>query len=115
MHCHCGRVLAGAGLWPRQPLVEPIKPPPPSCRSPNLDISPHGGQSTNTEVGQDATTVPVHPVTTTVMALSNDPNYKKLEEWYKANADSLNMRDMFAAEPDRFIRFRLEEKLFTSV
>lgn len=48
------------------------------------------------------------------MALSNDPNYKKLEEWYKANAGSLNMRDMFAAEPDRFIRFRLEEKLFTS-
>ncbi|XP_056906770.1 glucose-6-phosphate isomerase a [Takifugu flavidus] len=39
------------------------------------------------------------------MALSNDPEYRKLKQWYKANAGSLNMRDMFAAEPDRFSRF----------
>lgn len=48
------------------------------------------------------------------MALSNDPNYKKLEEWYKTQAGSLNMRDMFAADRDRFIKFRLAE-LSTSV
>uniref|UniRef100_H2S2N6 Glucose-6-phosphate isomerase n=1 Tax=Takifugu rubripes TaxID=31033 RepID=H2S2N6_TAKRU len=39
------------------------------------------------------------------MALSNDPEYRKLQQWYKANAGSLNMRDMFAAEQDRFSRF----------
>lgn len=48
------------------------------------------------------------------MALSNDPNYQKLQEWYRANASSLNMREMFAAEPDRFSRFRWEETLLTS-
>ncbi|KAG7218061.1 hypothetical protein INR49_020650 [Caranx melampygus] len=32
---------------------------------------------------------------TTAMALTNDPNYQKLEQWYKANAGSLNMREMF--------------------
>lgn len=63
---------------------------------------------TTAEVGEHAANIPVNPVTTT-MALNNDTNYKKLEEWYKANAGSLNMRDMFAADRDRFIRFRLEE------
>lgn len=60
--------------------------------------------------------LPVLPVTTTttIMALSNDPNYQKLQEWYRANASSLNMREMFAAEPDRFSRFRWEETLLTS-
>lgn len=43
------------------------------------------------------------------MALNNDPNYRKLEDWYKANAGSLNMRDMFDADLDRFSKFRLEE------
>lgn len=49
------------------------------------------------------------------MALTDDPQYKDLQAWYKANAGSLNMRDMFAAEQDRFSRFRWEETLFTSV
>lgn len=50
------------------------------------------------------------------MALSNDPNYKKLEEWYKANGGSLKMRDLFATDQDRFSTFRLEEGFFfTSV
>lgn len=39
------------------------------------------------------------------MALSNDPNFKKLEQWYKANAGNLNMRDMFDSDPDRFNKF----------
>ncbi|KAG8012980.1 Glucose-6-phosphate isomerase [Nibea albiflora] len=39
------------------------------------------------------------------MALTNDPAYKKLEQWYKAHAGSLNMRAMFESEPDRFSRF----------
>uniref|UniRef100_A0A671TGH4 Glucose-6-phosphate isomerase n=1 Tax=Sparus aurata TaxID=8175 RepID=A0A671TGH4_SPAAU len=39
------------------------------------------------------------------MALTNDPNYKKLEQWYKANAGSLNMRDMFEEDKDRFNKF----------
>lgn len=40
------------------------------------------------------------------MALTNDPNYQKLEQWYRANAGTLNMRDMFDSDPDRFDRFR---------
>ena len=40
------------------------------------------------------------------MALTSDPNYKKLEQWYKANAGSLNMRAMFDADKDRFSKFR---------
>lgn len=43
------------------------------------------------------------------MALNNDHNYKKLEDWYKAYAGSLNMRDMFDADLERFSKFRLEE------
>ncbi|XP_076588167.1 glucose-6-phosphate isomerase a [Chaetodon auriga] len=39
------------------------------------------------------------------MALTNDPNYKKLEQWYRDNAGSLNMRDMFDADEDRFSKF----------
>uniref|UniRef100_A0A8C5CKT2 Glucose-6-phosphate isomerase n=1 Tax=Gadus morhua TaxID=8049 RepID=A0A8C5CKT2_GADMO len=29
------------------------------------------------------------------MGLTNDPNYQKLEQWYKANVGNLNMRKMF--------------------
>uniref|UniRef100_A0A3Q3M952 Glucose-6-phosphate isomerase n=1 Tax=Mastacembelus armatus TaxID=205130 RepID=A0A3Q3M952_9TELE len=39
------------------------------------------------------------------MALTNDPNYKRLERWYQANAGSLNMREMFDGEKDRFSKF----------
>uniref|UniRef100_A0A3Q3LYF1 Glucose-6-phosphate isomerase a n=1 Tax=Labrus bergylta TaxID=56723 RepID=A0A3Q3LYF1_9LABR len=39
------------------------------------------------------------------MALTNDPNYKKLEQWYRDNAGSLNMRDMFESDKDRFSKF----------
>ncbi|XP_070828204.1 glucose-6-phosphate isomerase a [Chaetodon trifascialis] len=39
------------------------------------------------------------------MALTNDPIYKKLEQWYRGNAGSLNMRDMFDADEDRFSKF----------
>lgn len=49
------------------------------------------------------------------MALINDPNYKKLEGWYKANASNLKMRDMFDADKDRFSKFRLEETLWSHV
>ncbi|KAF3706004.1 Glucose-6-phosphate isomerase [Channa argus] len=39
------------------------------------------------------------------MALTSDPNYQKLEQWYKANAGSLNMREMFESDKDRFNKF----------
>ncbi|XP_071384687.1 glucose-6-phosphate isomerase a isoform X4 [Centroberyx affinis] len=39
------------------------------------------------------------------MGLANDPNYKKLEQWYKANAGSLNMREMFDGDKGRFSKF----------
>ncbi|XP_074534037.1 glucose-6-phosphate isomerase a [Halichoeres trimaculatus] len=39
------------------------------------------------------------------MALNNDPNFKKLEQWYRDNAGSLNMRDMFESDKDRFSKF----------
>lgn len=43
------------------------------------------------------------------MALIDDPNYRKLKEWYKASGGSLKLRDMFAADRDRFIKFRWEQ------
>ncbi|KTG42666.1 hypothetical protein cypCar_00010895 [Cyprinus carpio] len=42
------------------------------------------------------------------MGLTSDPNYRKLEEWYKTSAGNLNMRQMFDAEPDRFNKFSLQ-------
>lgn len=39
------------------------------------------------------------------MALTSDPNYLKLLKWHEANADSLNMRDMFDGDKDRFDKF----------
>uniref|UniRef100_A0A8C2CDY8 Glucose-6-phosphate isomerase n=1 Tax=Cyprinus carpio TaxID=7962 RepID=A0A8C2CDY8_CYPCA len=42
------------------------------------------------------------------MGLTSDPNYRKLEEWYKSSAGNLNMRQMFDAEPDRFNKFSLQ-------
>ncbi|XP_068578653.1 glucose-6-phosphate isomerase-like [Cebidichthys violaceus] len=39
------------------------------------------------------------------MALTNDPNYQKLEQWYKANGGSLVMRSMFESDKDRFSSF----------
>ncbi|KAL1247943.1 hypothetical protein QQF64_023319 [Cirrhinus molitorella] len=42
------------------------------------------------------------------MALTSDPNYRKLEEWYKSSAGNLNMRQMFDADKDRFNKFSLQ-------
>ncbi|KAJ8281363.1 hypothetical protein GJAV_G00066760 [Gymnothorax javanicus] len=39
------------------------------------------------------------------MGLTSDPNYQKLEQWFKAHAGSLNMRQMFDADKDRFSKF----------
>lgn len=41
------------------------------------------------------------------MGLSSDASYRKLEEWYKSNAGSLNMRKMFEADKDRFSKHSL--------
>uniref|UniRef100_A0A671QDJ2 glucose-6-phosphate isomerase n=1 Tax=Sinocyclocheilus anshuiensis TaxID=1608454 RepID=A0A671QDJ2_9TELE len=41
-------------------------------------------------------------------ALTSDPNYRKLEQWYKSSAGNLNMRQMFDAEQDRFNKFSLQ-------
>ncbi|XP_061138305.1 glucose-6-phosphate isomerase-like [Syngnathus typhle] len=40
--------------------------------------------------------------------LSDDPNYQRLEKWHRGNGGSMKMRDMFAAEPDRFSRFSVQ-------
>ncbi|XP_019729554.1 glucose-6-phosphate isomerase a [Hippocampus comes] len=40
--------------------------------------------------------------------LTEDPNYRRLEQWHRAHGGSMKMRDMFAAEPDRFSRFSVE-------
>ncbi|PWA22404.1 hypothetical protein CCH79_00016947 [Gambusia affinis] len=39
------------------------------------------------------------------MALNTDPNFQKLEQWYRANGGSLNMRAMFESDPQRFGKF----------
>ncbi|XP_036390966.1 glucose-6-phosphate isomerase-like [Megalops cyprinoides] len=39
------------------------------------------------------------------MGLTSDPNYKKLEQWYRSNAGNLNMRQMFDADKERFSKF----------
>uniref|UniRef100_A0A8C3AT51 Glucose-6-phosphate isomerase n=1 Tax=Cyclopterus lumpus TaxID=8103 RepID=A0A8C3AT51_CYCLU len=39
------------------------------------------------------------------MTLTSDPNYKKLDQWFKANRGSLNMRDLFESDPGRFNAF----------
>ncbi|XP_043084060.1 glucose-6-phosphate isomerase a isoform X1 [Puntigrus tetrazona] len=42
------------------------------------------------------------------MGLTDDPNYRKLEQWYKSSAGNLNMRQMFDADQDRFNKFSLQ-------
>uniref|UniRef100_A0AAV2L361 Glucose-6-phosphate isomerase n=1 Tax=Knipowitschia caucasica TaxID=637954 RepID=A0AAV2L361_KNICA len=39
------------------------------------------------------------------MALSSDPNFKRLQQWHKAHGASLNMREMFDSDPERFSKF----------
>ncbi|XP_061780969.2 glucose-6-phosphate isomerase a [Nerophis lumbriciformis] len=39
------------------------------------------------------------------MSLSNDPNYQRLKQWHQAQSGSLKMRDLFAADPERFRKF----------
>ncbi|XP_043937619.1 glucose-6-phosphate isomerase [Protopterus annectens] len=38
-------------------------------------------------------------------SLTNDPVFKTLNEWYKGHASSLNMRKLFASDPERFNTF----------
>ncbi|XP_029464231.1 glucose-6-phosphate isomerase [Rhinatrema bivittatum] len=40
-------------------------------------------------------------------ALSSDPVFQKLRQWYNAHAAGLNMRQMFENDPDRFKTFSL--------
>lgn len=42
------------------------------------------------------------------MGLTSDPNYRKLEQWYKSSAGNLNMRQMFDEDQDRFNKFSLQ-------
>ncbi|MCJ8733112.1 hypothetical protein PDJAM_G00219300 [Pangasius djambal] len=44
------------------------------------------------------------------MGLSSDPNFQKLQQWYTANSHSLNMRQMFEADKQRFGKFSLTLK-----
>ncbi|XP_021264424.1 glucose-6-phosphate isomerase [Numida meleagris] len=41
------------------------------------------------------------------MALSADPHFKKLQEWHKANASKLVLRQLFEGDKDRFHKFSL--------
>uniref|UniRef100_A0A671LIK7 Glucose-6-phosphate isomerase n=1 Tax=Sinocyclocheilus anshuiensis TaxID=1608454 RepID=A0A671LIK7_9TELE len=43
-----------------------------------------------------------------IMGLTSDPNYRKLEQWYKSSAGNLNMRQMFGADPDRSNKLSLQ-------
>lgn len=40
------------------------------------------------------------------MALTDDPNFQKLQDWFRANSGSLNMREMFDKDKQRFSKFR---------
>ncbi|KAF6737030.1 Glucose-6-phosphate isomerase [Oryzias melastigma] len=42
-----------------------------------------------------------------IMALTDDPNFQKLQDWFRANSGSLNMREMFDKDPQRFSKFSL--------
>ncbi|TRY85888.1 hypothetical protein DNTS_011913, partial [Danionella cerebrum] len=42
------------------------------------------------------------------MGLNSDPNFIKLEQWYKSSAGNLNMRQMFEADQSRFNKFSLQ-------
>nr|BAF91559.1 phosphoglucose isomerase [Polypterus ornatipinnis] len=37
--------------------------------------------------------------------LTSDPNFQKLEQWYKANGAALNLRQLFDSDHDRFKKF----------
>ncbi|XP_051808093.1 glucose-6-phosphate isomerase a [Acanthochromis polyacanthus] len=39
------------------------------------------------------------------MALTEDPTFQKLQQWFKANGGGLNMRAMFDGDPERFNKF----------
>lgn len=88
-----------------QPLVQPVSPPLGGAAAPSSSSAPERHTETSAPLPR------FESVSQSVsnMALTNDPNYKKLEQWYKANAGSLNMRDMFEEDKDRFNKFRLEE------
>lgn len=44
------------------------------------------------------------------MGLSQDPNFHKLQDWYKAHALNLNLRHMFEADKERFNKLSLTLK-----
>ncbi|KAI4796295.1 hypothetical protein KUCAC02_027843 [Chaenocephalus aceratus] len=44
------------------------------------------------------------------MALTQDPNFQKLQDWYTAHALNLNMRHMFDADKERFNKLSLNLK-----
>nr|ABR08374.1 phosphoglucose isomerase A [Mugil cephalus] len=39
------------------------------------------------------------------MALTADPNFQKLQQWFKAQGSNLNMREMFEGDKERFSKF----------
>lgn len=38
--------------------------------------------------------------------LKEDPAYKKLQEFYNANSEKINIQQLFQQDPDRFNKFR---------
>lgn len=41
-----------------------------------------------------------------IMGLTQDPNFKKLQDWYTAHALNINLRHMFEADKERFNKLR---------
>ena len=39
-------------------------------------------------------------------ALTQDPAFQKLKEFYEKNGDSINIANLFSADPERFEKFR---------
>lgn len=38
--------------------------------------------------------------------LTKEPTYQKLQEWYNANGQNLNIKALFDSDPARFNKFR---------
>ncbi|MEQ2166186.1 hypothetical protein GOODEAATRI_025295, partial [Goodea atripinnis] len=71
--------------------------------------SPPAGQSEQSErYLQPGRLTSEHKHIAATMALSADPNYKNLEQWYRTNGNNLKMRAMFDSDPERFRKFRIQ-------
>ncbi len=71
-----------------------------------IGLPPHASYVRWTLVSHISSFGPKNSEVYFIMGLTSDPNYRKLEQWYKSSAGNLNMRQMFDADQDRFNKFR---------